>query len=310
MPTNTSVELDELLADLDLTPVLTPKTSVPPVVPAPSIPAIADTASPVDDDRAAFYALLAVEEAEKLRAATNRIHASRSSTAANLIVIGLELIAIRTEIPGHFEEWLQLEFSMSRSSAYNYMRVAIRFGEVPQVLEVLPMATAYRLAAKATPADIRDAVVREIAAGRPVSAEEVEERISEATAKPGGEKRIVAQRKKPKHPPAANDDAKSKNTGNAHVGSDKIATEPANTDVNAFNLPEAVLGATDQRQKADVGGSDRGPADGAAREALALLRRYLAADAFQTLEMCAASDVTWNALRCLLVENEGLTVAA
>jgi len=48
------------------------------------------------------------------------------------------------------------------------------------VIEVLPAGTVYKLAAKATPDDVRKAVVLEIASGATVSATEVERRIEEA----------------------------------------------------------------------------------------------------------------------------------
>jgi hypothetical protein len=88
------------------------------------------------------------------------------------------------------------------------MNVAAEFADVPTILDLLPATTVYKLAAKTTPAEVRDEVVREITAGEPVSAKDVKGRIADAKAKAADAKRLEAERKKQKHPPAANDDVK------------------------------------------------------------------------------------------------------
>lgn len=50
-------------------------------------------------------------------------------TAQNIVEIGRELLAAKQEVPhGHWQIWLQDNFSLSQDTATNFMRIAERFG--------------------------------------------------------------------------------------------------------------------------------------------------------------------------------------
>lgn len=136
------------------------------------------TVQPLDTpELASFYSELPKDQASEVKAAVARI---RASTRDAMLETGKELIKIRDILAGTFEQWLRLEFGMSKSTGYNYINAAEAFGEAPKVIEHLPQAVVYRLAAKATPDHVRQAVVDEIASGAALSAYAVEQRIKEA----------------------------------------------------------------------------------------------------------------------------------
>lgn len=170
---------DQVLADhdpLDMSLALgkpkAPAAAIEPV--ASPVPAGLSPAAPLDI-REQFYASLDPGQADKLRKNAARIKETMKDA---ILDIGHALIEINDNMPGHFDKWLKLEFGMSKATAYNYMNTVKRFGGTPKVVKVLPRATVYRLGAKSTPDDVRDAVVREIEAGAPVSVADVERRIA------------------------------------------------------------------------------------------------------------------------------------
>ncbi|SIR19214.1 hypothetical protein SAMN05880582_107189 [Rhizobium sp. RU20A] len=128
----------------------------------------------------AFYLSLNPDTAADLKATAARIKAREATVRAGIIQTGLELIQIKDSLPGQFDRWLKLEFDMSKSTAWNYINVAEKFAAAPKVVEILPPATVYKLAAKATPDAVRTAVVDEINAGAVPTKKEVETRIRRA----------------------------------------------------------------------------------------------------------------------------------
>lgn len=299
MPIDPLVELTEL----DLTPAPISPVDEPPVDAA--FPTV-ETQTSASDDRAVFYASLAAEEADHLTAAAARIVAARSAIGKNMLLIGRELIPIKARMAGRFEEWLRLEFSMSRATAYHYINVATEFEDVPAIIESLPATTVYKLAATTTPAEVRDAVVREISAGEPVSAEDVEARIAYAKAgraKASGEKHGKAKLKKHQ---SANDDAKV---------TDKDVAGSANNKVTSMRLPINLVhsgGEPDPALQQNTGavGSAQDRAEQSAHETFASLRHHLPADEMQILQACASSDAAWNALGRVLTSGTELDAAA
>lgn len=301
MPSDESI----LLADLDLTPVLNPQGSTArPASPA-ATSAVVEASTPEKDDRSTFYSSLSADQAANLRAATSRITAATDVIGKNMLVIGHELNTVSSEMPGHFEEWLRLEFSMSRASAYHYMNVAAEFADVPTILDLLPATTVYKLAAKTTPAEVRDEVVREITAGEPVSAKDVKGRIADAKAKAADAKRLEAERKKQKHPPAANDDVKVADEEVAG-GQGKVTASPLlpGSDGSALG-PDASVDAVEKRKKESLGQTEQ-----TAHEALASLRRHLPGEVLEMLVACARDDAAWHALGSMLGATSELSAAA
>jgi len=168
----TIADLDDVLADLDLT------GPAPAVVPAPVAPlaVVASVPAPATALEE-FYGSVDKAQAEELRAVAARIKERDRAARAAIIEIGNDLINIKDGMFGHFDRWLKLEFNMSKATAWNYINVAQEFGSVPKVVEILPPATVYKLAAKATPADLRKTIVLEIEAGTVPAKEDVERRI-------------------------------------------------------------------------------------------------------------------------------------
>jgi hypothetical protein len=304
MPINTSEEL----ADLDLTQAPVPEMTNGALAHSDTIQGVVEVDTPVADGRSVFYNSLTDEEAARLRSAAGRItEADRRIGEAkgvigkNVLVIGRELNFISSKMSGVFEEWLRLEFSMSRASAYHYMNVATEFADVPTILDVLPATTVYKLAARTTPAEVRDAVVREITAGEPVSAKDVKERIADAKAKADDAKRLEAELKEQNYRPAANDDATDKEV----AGGQDRAT--------ASRLPDDDAGARGLWSKAEVQErkmKEPGQAEQMAHVVLASVRRHLPAEVLETLVACARDDAAWHALGGLLRTASELSAAA
>lgn len=181
-------DLDDALADFDLSGA-TPAEAAPVVRLAAAPATVAAASPPPANERDAFYSSLEAKEAEELQAIAARIKEHDRAYRAGCLEIGKELIRIKDSIPGHFDRWLKVEFNLSKATAWNYINAAQEFGDVPKVVEILPPATVYKLAAKATPDDVRKAVVLEINAGAVPSKREVEDRIAEARRKAAEEDR-------------------------------------------------------------------------------------------------------------------------
>jgi hypothetical protein len=170
----TIVEDEPLIADLDIEPAPVLIERQPPKL------ALVPSSTPIAlSERDKFYHDLPADMADELRATATRIN-SRMRTA--VIDIGNDLLKIRGKLAGRFDRWIKLEFNMSKSSAWNYINTVEQFGSTPEVIEALPSGTVYKLAAKATPAEVREAVVQEISRGADVSVADVEQRIASAKA--------------------------------------------------------------------------------------------------------------------------------
>lgn len=195
----TSAYFDEVLTDFDFSvaspAVCTEDTTALQLTAINAVPvqATPSTPTPHADERSEFYASLEKADAATLQATATRINNCRRIARESTLEIGKELIAIKDGIPGHFDRWLKLEFNMSKATAWNYINVAQEFGHAPEVIDVLPSATAYRLAAKATPASVRREIVQEIKTGATPTKEDVERRIAEARSGAADEKRARKQ---------------------------------------------------------------------------------------------------------------------
>lgn len=128
------------------------------------------------NQRTAFYETLKVSDAQALKLAADRI---RERLRISIIETGKDLLKIKTDMEGHFTNWISVEFDMSVRTAWNYISVAQKFDATPLIVDVLPQATLYKLAAEGTPQSVRDAVVQEVLAGVIPTKKEVEQRIQE-----------------------------------------------------------------------------------------------------------------------------------
>lgn len=110
--------------------------------------------------------------AEQARKIADRI---RTRIRASVIDVGKDLLAIKDRLGhGKFGPWLAAEFNMSERAAQNYMAAAKAFGDESATIAVLPPTTIYKLAASSTPANVRQAVLTDLKARKPLAAKEVE----------------------------------------------------------------------------------------------------------------------------------------
>ncbi|MGV0879421.1 DUF3102 domain-containing protein, partial [Martelella sp. FLE1502] len=127
------------------------------------------------------YLALPKAIAEEAESTAERI---RQRHRDSIIATGNDLLKIKDKLRhGLFGKWLKFHFDMSERTAQNYMNVAIEFGAVPQVIDHMPPATLYKLAAKSTPLKLRKSVIAEIANGGIPQPQDVAERIAEAKRK-------------------------------------------------------------------------------------------------------------------------------
>ena len=100
------------------------------------------------------YAALDEQSRMEVRDAAARIKVRMSRTAADIIEIGQDLIAVKEALPhGAFSRWIESEFGMGEQTARNLMQCAQRFGKTPTV-GVLPPAVLYALSAPSTPDEV------------------------------------------------------------------------------------------------------------------------------------------------------------
>lgn len=123
--------------------------------------------------------------AQKLQNRADEIHAHLSRSVESIVAVGRQLVAARDELPyGTFLEWVDAEFGMKRSTAYNFISVAERFGEDFQQLEKFPARVIYQLAAPGTPDEAVDEVRVRLETGEDLAAADVREIIDEHKGKP------------------------------------------------------------------------------------------------------------------------------
>lgn len=195
----TSAYFDEVLTDFDFgvaSPAVCAEDTTAlqlTAINAVPVPATPSTPTPLATERDAFYASLEARDAATLQATAARINNCRQIARESTLEIGRELVAIKDSIPGHFDRWLKLEFNMSKATAWNYINVVQEFGDAPEVVDVLPSATAYRLAAKATPENVRREIVEEIKTGAAPTKADVERRIADGRRSADEEKRVRKQ---------------------------------------------------------------------------------------------------------------------
>lgn len=92
---------------------------------------------------------------------TYETHGLMRRTAENIIAIGQNLQLVQQQLPEmRFSAWLRAEFALSRQSAYNYMRVAVKFGGSCQTVLQLPARVLYALASSS------DTVIEQVETGQ------------------------------------------------------------------------------------------------------------------------------------------------
>ena len=122
-----------------------------------------------------IYRDLAAEVVSDLQARAERVRVEIKRTSEGIVNIGQELLAARQALQqdGRFVAWLDLEFKMSRASAYRFINVAERFAGVSQIENIGP-SVLYAIAAPSVSDQVVEATLDMSAAGEPVTTKTVE----------------------------------------------------------------------------------------------------------------------------------------
>lgn len=174
--TDLSLSPDIELADLDLSaPIETPAVQRP--EPANNVVALPKAKRKAPQVYAFDYSGISTAVAKEAEATAMRI---RDRLRAHTIETGKELLNVKQKLGhGKFGKWLEFHFGWKERTAQNYMNSATAFGSTPQVIDILPPSTIYKLAAKSTPEALRQSVIDEIKRGETPDPKKIEKRIAE-----------------------------------------------------------------------------------------------------------------------------------
>lgn len=100
-------------------------------------------------------------------------------TGLEVIVIGQRLTEARDILYGGFGAWVEEELNMSDRMARNFMYVAHRFANTPEIISAVPPTVLYSLAAPSTPDKVIDAVFERVKTGEVVHVREVKAMLAE-----------------------------------------------------------------------------------------------------------------------------------
>ncbi len=154
---------DVELTDLDLTAPTTVAAADQPPKPTDNVVVLPKAKRKAAEVYAFDYSGISAAVAREAEATAKRI---RDRLRMHTIETGKELLAIKKALGhGKFGKWLEFHFGWKERTAQNYMNSATAFGSTPQVIDLLPQSTVYKLAAKSTPDALRQFVIDEIRRG-------------------------------------------------------------------------------------------------------------------------------------------------
>ena len=111
-----------------------------------------------------------------IAAVTERIKLRLKRTVEDIIEIGRELTAVKTELPhGQFLPWIAAEFEMSERTAYNFMDVSSKFGDKLATVANLQPKILYALSAPSTPDSVIDKAIEKAESGEKVTVSDVKD---------------------------------------------------------------------------------------------------------------------------------------
>ncbi len=121
------------------------------------------------------YDQLEQSDREFIQGRTNEIKALVKRSAQDIIDIGQMLIEVKERLPhGMFGQWLDGEFGWGQDTAHNFMRVASKFGNFPNLDEIAPSAL-YLLAAPSTPDEAKAEAINRASEGETITHKAVKE---------------------------------------------------------------------------------------------------------------------------------------
>jgi hypothetical protein len=107
------------------------------------------------------YSTLDEQTREIILRKTDETRGLMMRTTEHIIAIGFNLLTVRKQLPEmKFSAWLRTEFALSRQSAYNFMKVASKFGGRCNTVLQLPASVLYELASSS------EAIVEQVEAGQ------------------------------------------------------------------------------------------------------------------------------------------------
>jgi hypothetical protein len=129
------------------------------------------------------YSSLDQEVADRQRSRADRISSLKTRTIEMMGEIGSVLLEAQADLNhGTFLDWIDQATGLSRSSAYRFMDVAKRLGNVLPIVGSLPAGLVQKLAEKSTPDEMRDSIVQRLQAGEVLQEIEVRSELREAKA--------------------------------------------------------------------------------------------------------------------------------
>jgi hypothetical protein len=120
------------------------------------------------------YSVIDQDARDDVRDAAMRIKVRMARTAADIIDIGNDLIAVKAALGhGRFLAWIDAEFGMTERTAQNFMQVGERFRDKSETVSDFTVSALYALAAPSTPADIVMEVTERAAKGEAFTAADI-----------------------------------------------------------------------------------------------------------------------------------------
>jgi hypothetical protein len=120
------------------------------------------------------YAGLDPEVAGEVRAALAKIEGASRRILGDVILIGNELIAVKTKLGRvRFTHWLLDQFPWGERTGRRYIRVAELMGDKTDTVSDLPMKAIYKLAE--TSAEIREPIIERMGCGENFTAEKIDQ---------------------------------------------------------------------------------------------------------------------------------------
>lgn len=111
----------------------------------------------------------------QLKESTIIIQQSVKRTCQEIIIMGLELLKAKSLIEhGHFENWYQTEFQLSKQMANKFMNAALKYGKSKIILLFKPTIL-YELAAPSTSDEVRTEIEQKIQQGEDVTIKEIKD---------------------------------------------------------------------------------------------------------------------------------------
>jgi hypothetical protein len=125
------------------------------------------------------YDALDAETRSVVQQRTGEIRTLVRRAAQDIIDIGQKLIEVKERLGhGRFGAWLEAEFDWTQETARRFMNVALRFRDIPQIVEFAPSAL-YLLAESSTPEVARQEAIERAEAGEAITYTAAREIVSE-----------------------------------------------------------------------------------------------------------------------------------